>query len=156
MGPYDGAEKVRKITNFRFWVWSFGVARVNLFFRGKYSAAKILGTRIDCCAMEAMIIENEEKMVKFVGKTSCKWTILLLLSVEILRSSFCGICGQINSPVQLQITGMLTTFCAVYNHIVALKFKGFGFMLTGKLLSIFPLYIKKIFSYILLRRVFLV
>ena len=51
------------------------------------------------CAMEAMIIENEEKMVKFVGKTSCKWTILLLLSVKILRSSFCGICEQINSPV---------------------------------------------------------
>ena len=39
---------------------------------------------------------------------------------------------------------------------LALKFKGFGFMLTGKLLSIFPLYLKKIFSYILLRRVFLV
>ena len=50
-------------------------------------------------AMAAMIIENEEKMVKFVGKTSCKWTILLFLSVEILRSSFCSICGQINSPV---------------------------------------------------------
>ena len=83
VGPYDGAEKVRKITNFRFWVWSFGVARVNLFFRGKSSAAKILGTRIDCCAMEAMIIENEEKMVKFVGKTPCKWTILLLSLIHI-------------------------------------------------------------------------
>ena len=44
---------------------------------GFSSAAKILGTRIHCCSMEAMIIEIEEKMVKFVGKTSCKWTILL-------------------------------------------------------------------------------
>ena len=65
---------------------------------------------------------NEDKMLKFVGKTCCKWTILLLLPVEKLRSSFCGIFGQIHSPVQLQVTEMLTTFCAVYNHIVALKF----------------------------------
>ena len=33
---------------------------VNRFFRGKSSAAKFLGTRTHCCAMEAMIIENEE------------------------------------------------------------------------------------------------
>ena len=51
---------------------------------------------------------------------------------------------------------MLTTFCAVYNHTVALKFKGFGFMLTGKLLLIFLLFIKKIFSHLPFRRVFLV
>ena len=100
IGMFQGAEKVQKRTNFDFGCGHLGFyIRVNLFFRGKSSAAKILGTRIDCCGMEAMIIENEEKMVKFVGKTSCKWTILLLLSVEILRSSFCGICGQINSPV---------------------------------------------------------
>ena len=65
---------------------------------------------------------NEEKMLKFLSKTSYKWTILLLLPLEKVRSSFCGIFGQIHSPVQLQITEMLTTFSAVYNHIVALKF----------------------------------
>ena len=73
-----------------------------------------------------------------------------------LRSSFCGIFEQIHSSVWLQITGMMTTFCAVYNLIVALKFKGFGFMLTGKLLFIFPLFIKKIVIYLPIRRVFLV
>ena len=32
---------------------------VNRFFRGKSSVAKFLGTTTHCCAMEAMIIENE-------------------------------------------------------------------------------------------------
>ena len=72
---------------------------VSLIFRAKSSAAKFLGTRTHCCAMEDMIIENEEKMLTFVGKTCCKWTILSLKAVEILRSSFCGIFGQIHSPV---------------------------------------------------------
>ena len=72
---------------------------LSLIFRGKSSAAKFLGTRTHCCAMEDMIIENEEKMLTFVGKTCCKWTILSLKAVEILRSSFCGIFGQIHSPV---------------------------------------------------------
>ena len=73
-----------------------------------------------------------------------------------LRSSLCGIFEQNHSSVWLQITGILTTFYAVYSLAVALKFKGFGFMLTGKLLFIFPLFIKKIVSYLALRRVFLV
>ena len=59
-----------------------------------------------------------------------------------LRSSFCGIFEQNHSSVWLQITGILTTFYAVYSHVVALKFKGFGFMLTGKLL-LFPLIYKE-------------
>ena len=73
-----------------------------------------------------------------------------------LRSSLCGIFEHNHSSAWLQITGILTTFYAVYSLAVALKFKGFGFMLTGKLLFIFLLFIKKIFSHLPFRRVFLV
>ena len=122
IGMTQGAENVQKRTKFRFWVWSF---RVNLFFRGKSSAAKFLGTRTHCCAMEAMIIENEEKMVEFVDKPCRKWTVLLLRPVEILRSSFCGIFGQIHSPVLLQITGMLDhVLRCVQPHRWCFKIKG--------------------------------
>ena len=67
IGMFQGAEKKSK----REPTFDFGCGqlrfyiRVNLFFRGKSSAAKILGTKTHCCAMEAMIIEIEEKMVKF-------------------------------------------------------------------------------------------
>ena len=133
IGMFQGAEKVQKRTNFRFWVWSFRVVPGSTYFfvgnlvpqrfwereptvvcNGSLSIRPSSSSLpfslpsfpfspetpdTQASAMEAMIIENEEKMVKFVGKTSCKWTILLLISVEILRSSFCGICCQINSPV---------------------------------------------------------
>ena len=33
--------------------------RVNPFFRGNSSAARILGTRTHCCGMEAMIIDGK-------------------------------------------------------------------------------------------------
>ena len=79
---FRGLKKCKREPTFEFGCGHLGFytrvqARVNLFFRGKSRAAKILGTRIHCCAMEVVIIEIEEKMVNFVGKTSCKWTILL-------------------------------------------------------------------------------
>ena len=52
LGMTQGAENQLAILGVVIWV--------NRCFRGKSSAAKFLGTRTHCCAMEAMIIENEE------------------------------------------------------------------------------------------------
>ena len=83
-------------------------------------------------------------MLTFVGKTCCKWTILSLKPVEILRSSFCGIFGQIHSPgvaANHWNVGPRFALQCTTTSTVALKLKDLGFMLTGKLLFKFSLYI---------------
>ena len=159
IGTFQGAEKVQKGTNFRFWVWSFGVlypGQTTSTFSREIQCRKDSGNENPLLCNGSRDHRNWGENGKFLGQNFLQMDYSTTTISGNITFLVLWHLWDINSPVQLQITGMLTTFCAGYNHIVALRFKGFGFMLTGKLLLIFSFYIKKIFRYILLRRVFLV
>ena len=59
IGMFQVAEKVKRGLTFDFGCGFLGFDRVNRFFGGNSSAARILGTRTHCCTMEAMIIDGK-------------------------------------------------------------------------------------------------
>ena len=115
---YSLFQSMRKSPSSLLLLLALHALRTVIFFPGKTSAARILGTRNQCSAIKAMIINCKwGKSIQFVVTTTRKMDYSIGATLEMFYSSFCGIFGQTQPPKQLLIAGMLTMLASNISQV---------------------------------------